>query len=240
MESRPSQSTAEQLLGLSSREAKQRSPIRLVDIFQLDPQENTILKERIGREGDSIDILVHPYYPTVRPYQDPSREYLEERDRAIVHSLGKDNKPLIVFEQIAEVERLAERIQTDQEGTLYIVPTKANEPTPILGSTTEQHTDEIAWSQVENTFHSLGVKHVTIGGRYLYFASLEDSDGIPDVDMLSELRELKELAKDKPHALEWLNRNYLPYGCAGTAAKQLLRLGFDVSLSSISTPDKFM
>lgn len=216
--------------------------LKILNVLQLTPQEDCVLKERIARYAGNVNILVHPYFLEDEPVSQrgPTSTYLRERDTLIQASLNSLNTPLIIFEESRRLPFLRDRL-SNQQGTLYVIQTHREKPTPnIPYLEIKPHDDKIAWSLLKGALQDLGVRSINIGGRYLFFAALEDSEGIPDIDSSNELRRLKEIAIGKTNALLWLNMGILPYGCAGSAAQQLLREGFDVSLSTISSPDVFI
>lgn len=225
-----------------SEVSKERpSSLHIKDIFCLTEQETDTLRERINSSDGKINILVHPFFHEDDPVskRGPSEAYLANRNEAIRRSFETNTQPLIVFEEAHNLPSLQTKLQGEQ-GSLLIVPTHPEQPVPHLSKESDEpHEDNIAWARLKDLFDNLGVKSAEVGGRYLYFAGLVDSEGIEDIDTSKRLSELKGLASEKPNALEWLNKGLLPYGCAGTAAQKLIESGFDVSLSKVSSPDVY-
>ncbi len=212
----------------------------LINLLKLTPEQEKALRERIINQGGYIDILVHPFHNETKPVSDrgPSPKYIHDRDEFIKESIITE-KPLVIFEEQLKIPQLRRKIKEARRGTLYIVATDKEKPTPVLpgkemltNHLTKEEVEE-AWNQFGEILKRLGVKRVNVGGRYLYFANTD----YDHVEERQTFLDLKELAKDKPYANEWLSDHILPYGCAGVTAQNLLKQGLDVSLSRISSPD---
>jgi len=155
---------------------------------------------------DTISENGYPY-PT-------STEYIQERDRFIATAITEE-KPLVIFQD--EGGELEIRTGNMGPGTLYAVEGACSNNLKFWAS---HHIGDI--------LESVGVKNIIIGGRILMY---DDS-----LEALMELSELRKLGIDKPHAMEWLSENRLPYGCPMWVAIGFLQRGFDVSFSPICSP----
>jgi len=186
--------------------------------YDLRQEQERDLRRKIEENEGTLIVLVHPFYDDTiaeKGYPYPaSSEYIQERDRLIATAITEE-KPLVIFQDTpGELE-----IKTGNlgPGTLYVV-----------GGAYSHNLKFWASHHVGNILENLGVKNIIIGGRILMY------DDSPEA--LMELSELRELGKGKPHAMEWLSEDRLPYGCPMWVAEGFLQRGFDVSFSPICSP----
>lgn len=182
-----------------------------------DAQERK-LRQAVRAQNGELDVHVHPYYEDTEQREDypypASSEYIQDRDE-FIRSAVIAEKPLIIFQDSpGELESKTAGIQS---GILYLVT-----------GAYSNHLEFLASHLVGDILERVGVTHIAVGGRILMYAD--------DPKSLLELAQLRELGRSKPHAVEWLNRNRLPYGCPMWAAMGFLKRGFDVSFSPLISP----
>lgn len=192
------------------------SNLRMLDLLLLRAEQEMELKRLVEIQNGHLDVLVHPYYNDDISEEYPATpEYIRQRDEFIKYAITREKKPLVVFQdRDGEIEAKTRNIKS---GTLYVVRRALS-----------NHLESLASHHVADVLIRAGVTHVTVGGRILMFAD--------DTEALLELEELRKLGIGKPHAMEWLSEDRLPYGCPMWVATGFLKRGFDVSLSPISSP----
>ncbi len=140
------------------------SSIRIVDLLQASAKDLKEFSERVGKDG-TIDVLVHPFFREDEPITErgPTSEYLYDANVFIKKRLNSDTRALVIFEEYNKLSKL-ELKMGNSEGTLYVIQTRAATHHPVIESD-----DKVGWSRINKLFQSLGIKHVTVGGRYLYY-----------------------------------------------------------------------
>lgn len=189
------------------------SKFRQLDLLRLTLGQEQELERLIALQGRYLDVLVHPYYMDSPDYPTTS-EYIHGRDEFIKSSITTEKPLLILQDTYGEIEANTRDIQG---GTLYVV-----------NGAFSNHLEFLAANPVADILKRTGVTHITVGGRILMYAD--------DPEALIELAQLQELGDGKSHAMEWLSRNMLPYGCPMWVATGFLKRGFDISFSPISSP----
>lgn len=186
--------------------------------YGLRDEQERELRQAVGDQNGELDIHVHPYYEDIVQREDypypASSKYIEDRDE-FIRSAVITGKPLIIFQDSpGELEVKTADIQS---GRLYLV-----------AGAYSNHLEFLASHPIADILERVGVTHIIMGGRILMYAD--------DSQSLMELAILRELGEGKPHAMEWLNKSRLPYGCPMWVATGFLKRGFDVSFSSIISP----
>lgn len=184
----------------------------------LRSEQERDLRRAIEAQNGFLDILIHPYYEDTIHGEDypypASPEYIRQRDEFIKSTITAQ-KPLVIFQDTqGELEAKTRDIQS---GILYLV-----------AGAYSNHLEFLASHLVGDILERVGVTHIAVGGRILMYAD--------DSKSLLELAQLRKLGKSKLHAVEWLNRNRLPYGCPMWTATGFLKRGFDVSFSPLISP----
>lgn len=214
-----------------------------VNLLSPDPSNKKLLQTLVRRNSGLITALVHPYFRENSgngQYPFPlTSEYVVARDGYIKNAV-EGGKPLVIFEEAAKCPTLATRI-TARKGVVYWVATCDGDATPatimnapgyrpVMHSRARVSLEEAAWDEVGLALKEGGSKHLKIGGRYMVLHEPHADDGN------RFLKRLKEAARGKRNAREMLDENLVPGGCPGQVMIAMLRRGFDVSISDISSP----
>src|SRR3989344_6171485 len=85
------------------RRSEAPKPSRMVDVYNMTPEDNAALARRVDTSGGEIDILVHPYYQEYISYSNDrsplNPEYGIGRELLLRGQANPNGKPLVVFEE---------------------------------------------------------------------------------------------------------------------------------------------
>jgi len=214
-----------------------RSP-RFINVFEMGALDRADLKGRVEAANGELDILVHPYYKIWESVKNLA--YPAGRRSLITDvTTGLSPRPLLILEEYFRFEDLAARLNVTQ-GSFFVMPTRRGDPRPVVNDSRGQTHCE-TFEHVTTLLNELGVKHAIISGKYMFLRKPPEHPLTARwLNRKRTLERLREVAEDKPNAQLWIDAGILPDGCAGFTATELLKDGFDVSLSQVSEPDVFM
>lgn len=231
-----------QLYGIPLVAGKYKNPpFKTAEIPYMDYDSFRLLQEQVFRSGRKATVLAHPYAGEDNPEAlFPATEaYCRDRDNLIT-TLLEEGQPVIIFEPDSSIDQLKGLVNST-EGVLFTVRTVEGDVTPELireytgGSPfcSPREISHFTWkalSRITDVLQKAGVRHLTVGGRYLGFHEVRNETG------QQKLAEFKDYAKGKSKAKKWLSAGLIPSGCVGDLAYRFLQRGFDVSFSSVSSP----
>lgn len=208
--------------------------LTVVNILRATEVQLAPLADLIKESGGKITIPVHPYYKgplnKTFPLTDP---YLQATD-ALLQEAAALARPVVIMESTIDYHLLARRLP-QTEGILYAVPTLPDEPTPaVFGGPGLIYglpfIERYCWWKLASKFRRLGVSEAEVGGRYmLLHPPVYRSD-------MRDMAQMRKWADGKNSARYLVAANLIPEACAGSTVFCLLREGFDVGISSVSSP----
>lgn len=210
--------------------------IESINLLTANGQQLESLSERIIKNGGAVDILVHAFYTGPLIGRFPITPEYQQAVGGLIGQSFKQNHPLIVFESIVEDYPIpAGLLPEGRQGLLHFVPTLPAEPTPaIFGRPSLIYglpfIETFCWGKLSQRFRQIGVKHINVGGRYMVLR--------PPADDTDEqiLKKMKGWANRRQLAEELVDSELVPDCCPGAALYFLMGQGFDVSISSASSP----
>lgn len=222
--------------------------VKTVNLLSASQEEIGEFRKTVTQRDGKIASLVHPYWQE-DPQQagrDSEEEfygstnlvYKKQRDQ-YMESCINNNIPLVLFEETTAIDLLPQKLPSEAQGTVYVIPTKP-------GTSEPDSNDKNPWNPVANLLRQAGVKHIVLGGLVLDFnltGPVQHGEYLDKYQQKinEEIEDLKrygkQLAESKgtsPAAFRWLQKNVAPIHCVGMAAQELLKAGLDVSFSPIS------
>jgi hypothetical protein len=143
---------------------------RLLDLFNLQPEEKEGLQIRIEKSKGRIIVFIHPYYPAEHSREagmdfDPEKlPRMREGFKNLLSSQWEKSPPIFIFEEAEKVIDLESTIKESLAMDTIVVETIPDNSEPIKG-----------WEELKSVFKDLGVKLIIVGGMNLS-VSVEDCD----------------------------------------------------------------
>lgn len=214
-----------------------------VNLLAMDSTYQKLLKAQVKRNAGMINVYVHPYFgeddtKSMCPFP-LTPEYIATRDSSILNAVEEGN-PLVIFEEASKCATLADQIAANK-GIAYWVATCEGDATPafikedprygpFIHYRTRMRLEGEIWDKVKDTFRTVEVKRLNVGGRFMVLHEPTTNHGH------RFLASLRESAKNRKSASEIVNRGLIPGACPGQVMVNMLHRGFDISLSEISSP----
>lgn len=200
----------------------------IIDLLRAPEKKLNAFGSKVKERGGKITVLIHPFFQEDNPhlwsYRRPET-FGADRERFLRSSLIQGD-PLVIFEERgASWDVLPKRLGAIHNGGLvYAVKTELVTPTPYK---------PFNMDDITALFRRTGVRTIETGGiiMELFPLSGRDADDHPFIDMFDQL-----LYDRGESANEFLKNGLLPDGCAGMAACEFIRAGFDVTLHPVSSP----
>ncbi len=233
--------------------------INKVKILEASREQILPLKRQIRSHDGLLNVVVHPDYHKRDIAVLPRARYILGYKELVATGIS-GRLPLVVFEEekFGYQPSLSPRGHRQvQGGSLYTVETESDDPTPVQRISTvtmsyvhamiarSSSREEIfrrkelmLWQGIHKIFRYLGVTEIRLSGQYFWRVKAEEIVN-PDkrVAANSYSKRLKSWSKEYPQASRWISPHWLPAGCVGTAAIMFLEGGFDVSFSSLTSPE---
>lgn len=194
------------------------------------------LKTQIEDNNGIIRFLIHPFYSDDTTINKKKRfvtkEYLSNRDNFIKTHI---NKGLVIFQPKYLINNLWINLEGFHLEDVYYIATMDYESTPFEGPK--------GWDELVKILKLLNVQTVELSGMYLDFRTQKESIDTfdPKYDELHQgpnfIKQTSKYIERFPIARTWLQKGYVPKGCVGFAAINLLERGIDVYFSNFTTPD---
>lgn len=208
--------------------------LAVVNLLRAAESQVEPLARLVTSGGGRVTILVHPYYEgplnKIFPLTDL---YFQETD-GLLKNAADLGHPLVVMESTEDYHRLTRRLPRTS-GILYVVPTLPDEPTPaFFGGPGLVYglpfIERFCWWKLARKLRQIGVEHVEVGGRYMLLHPPVYRSDMHDMTQMRKWAAGKSLAKD------FVAAGLIPEACAGSTVFCLLREGFDVGISAVSSP----
>lgn len=227
------------------QETEVHKPKYVHELFNLSPEEQNDLTQRVAEHNGLIRIFVHPSFISPDFYQGPKNKRIRQRINAIAYTMDKiaasDPKkapPTIIMDRDDNFEELEANLgevinESHSCNHIYLAPTRPYTPDPlppgIEYSIEKSHT---VWDWYNNFLKSLGVSKIILSGQELFIYPRSDSDKMPASTDVGAYQHYKKQRIDKGAA----NVDYVPTSCIGMAVTNLSEM-FDVEFSSLTAPN---
>lgn len=211
----------------------------IIELFEASKDEREIFIRQVMANGKVVPIVVHP---CLTASQFPWGTTIIPRSFSLhqaqyICNLAQTGKPLVICECDERKESLQDLLSPFPESIVYRVATGEFEPEP---------SPPYSWYQLGKTLNQLQVEKVTLSGIYLRLYKVEGSrqtDYFPRNlrrKLLNQATKqaftLKKSSGKTVDALDWLQKDTVPYGCVGFTALKLLEQEIDFDFSPISWP----
>lgn len=206
----------------------------LVNVLRVSQASIKPLTRLVEQSDGKATILVHPLYRGPLNKRFPITAQYKENVLGIIDEAINFRRPLVVLESVNYLNGLRREL-IGRRGTLFTVPTLPDEPTPaIFGESALAYClpfiEKFCWRQLVTTLKQIGVKQIEVGGRYMLLRLPDSKNDYKD------MKRMRKWAKGKASAEAFVDAGYMPEACAGSTIFFLLERGFDVRLSTASSP----
>lgn len=197
-------------------------PPAAIDLTIPSAEAEALFMESVSKANGEVGVLVHPYFRggwgSLYPLTDQYRQQVD----SFVADVEVKGIPLVVFEEQKKIGTLPFSFPRTTT-PVFTIATIKNNPAPALPHIPPRDEGDIdpevtreALDGVSARFSSYGVKHVAIGGRYLF----ADRGIAYNRDIYREFADpISHLAT----ARRWIDHNLYPNGCVGAVIKSLYR-----------------
>lgn len=183
---------------------------RVVDLYY--PGEATrLLRQVIKRTGETLTILVHPFFHenNGRTWNNRRNGYAQDRDN--LFKLHRNEQlPLVILEEAHRVGALLDRLTRERYVSVFLIPTKDACPLPRrpLDVIDYKNTLPSSWESFAHFLRRAGVQKVVLGGENLWNL--------------------------------WAEQTVIAMaGCVGITGAKLFHEGLEVVISPVTSPSFF-
>jgi len=184
---------------------------KILDLFNLSPEQEVDLKGDIKLFKGLVRIFVHPFYEQLErggsEFREQGMNKVRKGIKRIINSTHENVPPLIFMEEETRINDIRQELKPELAHRAYLVPTYEGTSEPRLTSI-DNPLENVGenWSRLINRLNGLGVSKVLIGGMWLEIGDkfLEEKTGL--------------------------------YGCVGDAVNHL-KQDFEVQVSNLNFPD---
>jgi len=224
-------------------ELERKPMIKFIDFFNMSTEEYQELNEAVQASNGIVRLFVHPFYNDSAlemeswPISGINKEGEEQNffakhprnpgegdtiiQRGLDRVITNGSVPVLIMQRIDEIEALRERLESEKNSSIYVVPTmimtrpknriiREDDSTPVMPDSykakldsNDQQLDDY-WIFVR-ALEDLGVKKIILGGKQLRMGVSAPSKMI------------------------------VPYGCVGQAFKYLSSR-FEINISNFASP----
>ncbi len=211
-------------------------------VYPFSQEETSILSDNIQRSEGKVTVFVHPFYALLdRSNLDASEVQYLQNLRGEVSTALERGTALLFLEENHRISYLSTMLDIPEKGVLFVVPTNEGGAVPYwvdqqIEQNPKANFDELfdqGYADISKSLRDAGALHLTIGGTYLNFM---DAFALHSDREEREFEELRNALSTKPHGKGFIDHALYPEGCVGQAVVAFANNGFDITVSTTSSP----